>query len=229
MVPDKELICGVVPAFNERKRIEQTIRQTLPYVDRLVVVDDGSQDETFPLASTVHDPKLHVVRHRVNLGKGAALKTGCEAARRLGATIIVTLDGDGQHPPQHVPEIVSLLRENNYEIVFTVRSGGDRMPFVRRVGNTVLNQVAFFLFRLRLRDIWCGFRVFRTEIVPRVLWKKTDYSGEIEMALKVGHQRLRYGEFIIPTIYHDANKGVTIFNGLKLLCQMIIWRLTLLR
>lgn len=217
-----------MPAYNEKKHIHDTIVNTLPFVDMLVVVDDGSRDETFAIASSIHDPKLHVLRHRVNFGKGTALKTGCEAAKQLGAQVIATLDGDGQHPPQYLPEVVSHLEKGDYQIVFTVRNGGDKMPFVRRVGNTVLNQVAFLLFRLRLRDIWCGFRVFRVDILPKILWKKTDYSGEIEMALKVGHQKIRYGEFVIPTIYNDASKGVTILDGLKLLGQMVVWRITLL-
>lgn len=221
------MLCAVIPAYNEERYIADVIRGTLPYVDRLVVVDDGSSDRTLALARSVIDPKLTVLRHRVNLGKGAGLKTGCLAATRLGASVIVTLDADGQHPPEHIPGAVRLLTEGGYDVVFSIRSGGDRMPTVRRLGNWVLNTTASLLFHLRLRDMWCGFRVFQASVLPRMAWRRSDYSGEIEMALRAGYNGLRYSEYVIPTVYHDAAKGVTVLHGLKLLGQMIIWRLTL--
>ena len=216
----------IIPAHNEEKRIGLVIESSKALVDVVIVVDDGSIDET-TIAAKKFGGNVLVLRHQVNLGKGAALKTGCQAALRLGAEIIVTIDGDGQHPPQFIPQVIKYLKENNLDFVFTVRQGGDKMPLVRRVGNFTLNAVAYRLFNLKLRDIWCGFRVFRADCLPKVNWRKSDYSGEIQMALKVGRNGLRYGEFIIPTIYNDKFKGLHILHGLKLLAQMIVWRIIL--
>ncbi len=221
------MVTAVIPAYNEAKHIKDTALLTLPYVDRVIVVNDGSRDETQKMLGEISDPRLTTLRHRTNLGKGSALKTGCEAAKRLGAEIIVTLDGDGQHPPEHIPAMLKQMATQNLDVLFSVRKGGDSMPLVRRAGNRTLNLVAHYLFQLQLQDMWCGFRALRVSCLPKIAWRKRDYSGEIEMALKVGRNDLRHGEYTIPTVYHDATKGVTILNGLKLLCQMVIWRITL--
>lgn len=220
-------VIAVMPAYNEEKHIHDTVSKTIPYVDHLIVINDGSRDATQAVLKKIDDPRLTVLQHRANLGKGSALKTGCEAAKKLGAEIIVTLDADGQHPPEYIPAMLEFMRAHNLEVIFSVRNGGDRMPLVRRLGNRTLNLMAHYLFHLHLQDMWCGFRALRTEILPKITWRKRDYSGEIEMALRVGRNGLRHGEYTIPTVYHDATKGVTIFHGLKLLCQMLIWRVTL--
>ncbi len=221
------MVVAVIPAYNEAKHIKDTVLHTLSYADWVIVINDGSRDETQKILEEISDPRLAVLRHRTNLGKGSALKTGCEAAKRIGADIIVTLDGDGQHPPEHIPAMIEQMKTQKLDVLFSVRKGGDHMPFVRRVGNRTLNLFAQYLFRLRLQDIWCGFRALRVSCLPKIAWRKRDYSGEIEMALRVGRNGLRHGEYTIPTVYHDTTKGVTILNGLKLLCQMCIWRITL--
>ena len=216
----------VIPAYNEAAHISIVLEKAKKYIDIIIVVDDGSKDQTWKILKCASGNVIPL-RHRVNLGKGAALKTGCEAARRLGAEIIVTIDADGQHPPEYIPAILDYMKSKNLDVVFSVRDGGDKMPIVRMLGNRVLNLMAHNLFNLRLRDIWCGFRAFKTSCLPKISWNKCDYSGEIQMALKVGQSKLAYGEYIIPTIYSDTAKGVSIVHGLKLLFQMLIWRITL--
>jgi glycosyltransferase involved in cell wall biosynthesis len=149
------------------------------------------------------------------------------AAVRLGAEIIVTMDADGQHLPEYIPRLVSTMRAQELDFLFTERIHGDRMPFVRRAGNYAVNKVAFHLFNLRTRDVWCGFRAFRASCLPKIMWHARDYSGEVQMALAVGRSGLSYGAFPIPIIYDmSATKGVHILHGLKLLLQMVIWRIT---
>jgi len=222
-------IAIVIPAYNEEKHIATLLEKVKKFGDIVIVVDDGSRDRTSSLCQQFQQGEndIFCLRHRVNLGKGAALKTGCLAAKKLGAEIIVTIDGDGQHPSNIIPEVVQYLLNNKLDIVFTFRQGGDKMPLIRHLGNGALNFVAKTLFRLKLRDIWCGFRAFRTECLEKISWQKCDYSGEIQMALQAARQRLSYGEYLIPTIYNDRFKGVHILHGLKVLFQMFIWRFTL--
>ncbi len=214
----------VIPAYNETGAIGGVIKSAKRFVDKVITVDDGSSDGTYERAREAGRENI-VLRHKINLGKGAALKTGCRAAVKLGAKIIVTIDSDGQHPPEHIPEMLKKMRENNWQVVFSVRQGGDKMPLVRFLGNYTLNKTAQLLFNLNLRDMWCGFRAIRADCLPLVDWRENDYSGEVQMALKVGLSGLSYGEHIIPTVYSDEFKGVTIINGLKLLAQMFIWRI----
>jgi len=220
-------IALVIPVHNEGQRIIDLIKNARQYVDQVIIVDDGSSDRTTQHICELNDSKIIVLRHWVNLGKGSALKTGCLAAAKMGIGTIVTMDGDGQHPPEHIPRLLATMERNNWQVVFSVREGGDKMPLVRYLGNYALNSVARYLFNLNLRDVWCGFRALRTECLPLINWRCTDYSGEIQMALKVGQSGLRYGEYVIPTVYEDEFKGVTIIHGLKLLVQMIIWRIRL--
>jgi len=219
-----KMVVVVVPAHNEESNIRKVVEESSKHADRVIVIDDGSADRTSEEAQ-LGSRKVIVLRHRVNLGKGAALKTGCQAAVALAADIIVTIDGDGQHPVEHIPLMVKEMMANNWQVVFSVRQGGDRMPLVRLWGNYFLNLVARNFFNLKLRDMWCGFRAIRADVLPVIDWQNSDYSGEIQMALMVGRSGLAYGEYIIPTVYSDRFRGVSIFHGLKLLAQMVIWRI----
>ncbi len=219
-------IAVVIPAYNEGHGIASVALEAARYAEFVIVVDDGSGDDTWEAVKGLGRP-IYPVRHRINMGKGSALKTGCAAAVRLGAEIAVMMDADGQHPPKYIPRLLTHMREKNLDFVFTERVGGDRMPFVRRAGNWAVNTAAFHLFGLRTNDVWCGFRAFRLSCLPRVAWRARDYSGEVQMALSVALNRIPYGTYPIPTIYEAGTaKGVHILHGLKLLGQMAVWRIT---
>ncbi len=217
-------IAVVIPAYNESARVVAVALGAARHAEFVIVVDDGSRDGTWKALADLPRP-VYVLRHRVNMGKGAALMTGCAAALRLGAEILVTMDADGQHPPEYIPRIIRHMREKNLDFVFTERMAGNQMPFVRRAGNYVINKTALHLFGLRTNDVWCGFRAVRASCLPRVMWRARDYSGEVQMALAVGRSGMSYGSYPIPTIYDaGAAKGVHILHGLKLLAQMAVWR-----
>lgn len=218
-------IAVVIPAYNEERRVGRVAQEAACYAEFVIVVDDGSRDGTWRALSNLPRP-VYAVRHLVNMGKGAALKTGCAVAVRFHAEIIITLDADGQHPPEYIPRLIDYLRARNLDFVFTERTGGDAMSLTRRAGNYAVNRAALYLFNLRTRDVWCGFRAFRASCLPKIMWRSSDYSGEIQMAVAVGRSGLRYGAYPIPTIYDTgAVKGVHILHGLKLLLQMAIWRI----
>lgn len=219
-------IAVVIPAHNEERHVAKVAEAAARYAEFVIVVDDGSRDGTWRTICALPRP-VYAVRHLVNRGKGAALKTGCAAALRLRAELIVTMDADGQHLPEYIPRIIRHMRSNGLDFVFTERTGGDAMPFIRRAGNHAINKAAFWLFNLRTRDVWCGFRAFRASCLPKIMWRARGYSGEVQMALAVGNNGLRYGSCPIPTVYDmGTTKGVHILHGLKLLLQMVIWRIT---
>ena len=202
-------------------------REAACHAEFVIIVDDGSHDGTWDAIKGLSRP-IYPLRHCINMGKASALKTGCAVAVRLGAEIIVMMDADGQHPPEYIPRLIAHMREKNIDFVFTERVNGDRMPFIRRMGNYAVNTAAFRFFGLRTRDLWCGFRAMRASCLPRVMWHARDYSGEVQMALAVGRRGIPYGTYPIPTIYEaGASKGVHILHGLKLLVQMAVWRITL--
>ena len=218
-------IAVVIPAYNEAARIVGVAREAARHAEFVIVVDDGSQDGTWSAIKALPSPVISV-RHPINMGKASALKTGCAAALRLGAEIIVMMDADGQHPPSYIPRLVGYMREHRLDFVFTERAGGDHMPLIRRAGNYTINKTALYLYGLRTNDVWCGFRAVRAACLPRIMWRARDYSGEIQMALAVGRSGMSYGAYPIPAIYDAGEtKGVHILHGLKLLAQMAVWRI----
>lgn len=216
----------VIPAYNEQSRIGKVAREATAHADQVLVIDDGSDDRTAE-AARAGGNGVAVLRHRINLGKGAALKTGCLAALRLGADIVVMMDGDGQHPPEYISRMTAAMMADDLDAVFCFRKGGDSMPLIRRTGNQLIRILAAVLFNIYLRDLWCGLRAVKAKTLSAVDWQASDYSGEVQMILRIGGRELKYREMEIPAIYNDRFKGVMILDGLKLLARMIIWRIRL--
>ncbi len=220
----KELIFVVIPSYNEEHRLPETVRKLKKFhpLSQVIVVDDGSRKEIRKFL-----PKdVLVARHRVNLGKGMALRTGCELAVKKKADIVILMDADGQHDPKEIPEFIKKIK-SGYQIVFGARYVGEGMPAWRLLGNRFLNYYAGFLFGLRLHDIWCGYRAFRTDIYKKILWNSCNYSSDVELAVRAGKNRLRHTEHFVGTIYHEKGSvtGTTLQDGLKLLLDLSVWRL----
>lgn len=213
----------VVPVYNEGEALAPLLARVAGYVppERIVVVDDGSS----PALDRDSLAPARVLRHRINLGKGMALKTGCEYAVSRKADAIVLMDGDGQHEPAEIPRLIEALE--NVDIVFAARTLGRDMPSVRRLGNKLLKRSANLLYRVELQDIWCGYRAFRAECFSRISWNAADYAVDVEMAIRAMKNGLTYREVPIDTIYHDAYKGVTVLDGLQLLLRLLRWKFSL--
>ncbi len=150
----------LVPAFNEEDCIEQFLQDlvlALKDTDRkyeIIVIDDGSTDRTYSIASKFHDIK--VVRHPYNKGYGASVKTGVQEAKE---ETIVTIDADGQHDPVHILEMLKLMGE--YDLVAGARHG-----FIsgrRGFGNKFFCWLATYLSNIKVPDLTCGLRVFTKE------------------------------------------------------------------
>ena len=211
----------VIPIYNEGKHIQKVISETRKYVDNIVVVDDGSKDNTKETLKEIQE--ITVLTHIVNLWKGSALKTGCEYAKKEGANKIVVLDGDGQHDPKEIPYFLNKL--DNHDIVFGCRKRSNVMPFVFRFGNWFLTKTIENLFKIKLNDTQGGYRAFTVDAYDKIKWQSTDYSVESEMIANTGKAGLNYTEISIETIYNDKYKGTTIIDGFKIFLKMINWRL----
>lgn len=213
----------VISAFNEGERIIEVIKNVLKYKKGfVVVVDDGSYDNTQALLKKnfVKDSRVTLLRHIVNLGKGAAMKTGAEEAWRLGASAVVFIDGDGQHDPKYLSQFEKLL--GKYGLVFSYRQI-QKMPLVRKCGNIIVREVIKILFNIRRRDLLCGFMAMDRFVYSEILWQTSGYGVETEIATKVGRKRLDFGEILIDTVYIDKYKGVTIIDAIKILMSIPVW------
>lgn len=216
----------MIPARNEARHIGQVLAGLEPEVQGLpvvaMVVDDGSSDHT---ADHARAQGARVVSHAINLGKGAALKTGCEAIIAAGCDVLVFMDADGQHRPRDLPRMVSPLLAGQADLVLARRRFTRDMPATMRLGNWGLSRLFRLLFGVTFKDTQCGLRAFTAAAYPKLDWIATDYAVETEMLVKAARARLRTVEVDIETIYHDAYKGTTVIDGMRILGNMIRWRI----
>jgi glycosyltransferase involved in cell wall biosynthesis len=215
----------VIPARNEARRLPAVLEgirsmSGLPLL-RVVVIDDGSTDQTSQVA---RQAGALVARHRINLGKGAALLTGVELAVWTGAPWILCMDADGQHLASDIPLLLEPLAQGA-ELVCGYRRFSRSMPGTARFGNVLLSAAVARLFGFHIRDTQCGMRAFRADVVERIRWRATDYAVETEMLVAAARAHLRVAEVQISTVYHDRYKGTTALDGVKILAKMLQWRL----
>ena len=209
----------VIPAYNEAKRIGPVLRGVKKFTKNTLVVDDGSKDKTAEMAQK---EGVKVIRHRLNLGKGAGMNTGVETAFDLGAEAIILLDADGQHDPKHLPEFIKKIDEG-HDIVFGSRNLSFGVPLVRYLGNKFGSVLISLLFGIYRSDLLCGYIAFTEKAYLKIKWDSSRYGVETEIVARTGKNRLKYSEIPIATIYKDKYKGVTIFDAIGILFNIPRW------
>lgn len=210
----------VIPAYNEEKNITKVINKTKEFIQNIIVVDDGSKDHTSEQAKSCG---VIVLKHKINLGKGAALKTGCDYAIQQGAERIIAMDSDGQHDPKEIPEFLAALE--NRDIVFGYRKRTQAMPFILKFGNGFINSTLQILYHIKIKDSQSGYRAFTAPAYQKIRWEASDYYLETEMITKASKHRLRYTQIPIETIYADRYKGTTVLDGVKIILKIVTARL----
>jgi len=185
----------VIPAFNEEETIVRVVCETKRYVDHVIVVDDGSADETFVEAQ---EAGALVLAHRKNRGKGEALRTGFKRALELGADVIVTLDADAQHDPNEIPKLLLPITEARADVVVGSRVK-QSMPWIRRLSNALATMCLRFL-GLKLLDTQCGFRAWTSKALETVQTQAPRYVAESAMLVQAHKKGFRIVGVPITTI-----------------------------
>lgn len=213
----------ILPMYNEALYIGAVLSKIQKFTNQIVVVDDGSTDQA---ALLVKQTGSQVLIHSVNLGKGAALKTGCEYAfDHLKAEKVVILDSDDQHDPSFIPHFFQKLDQT--PIVLGTRQMDRHMPILRRLGNRLLSWLVQLLFGTYIPDILSGYKAFTKSAYKKVSWESTAYGVETEISIRIAQQKIPFSVVHIPTIYHDFNRGMTLFDTFEIIAQIISWRFTL--
>jgi glycosyltransferase involved in cell wall biosynthesis len=213
----------ILPCYNEEINISNVLKdiENLRLEKNIIVIDDGSFDKTYDLVKD-NFKNVILLKHKVNLGKGAALKTGCLVAIKLGAENIILMDSDGQHSSKFISEIIRKLENENFDIVFGSRIIDIRkMPIAPYLGNKILTFITNLFFGSNLKDSQSGFRGFKSSAYERLDWNSVDYSVENEIIYNAYKNKLKCGEIFIDTIYKDNYKGTTPFDGIKILLNII--------
>ncbi len=223
---DSHRLFAVIPAFQEESRIAETVRSVRPYVDGIIVVDDGSEDAT---ARRAEAEGVTVVRHIVNRGQGAALRTGTDAALRLGATLIVHVDADGQHDPAFLPALVEPLRRGDSDVVFGSRFLGEDavgMPVSRKAllsAARTFNALIVGVPR-KVTDPQSGFRAMTSDAATSVLFEQDRMAHCSEILRLVTRSPLRWAEVPVRVIYSQESlqKGQKPWHAFRIVWQLFI-------
>lgn len=213
---------AVIPAYNEHERLQGVISEVRSYVDHIVIIDDGSDELLEKHIQT--DERVTLLRHIINLGKGAALKTGVVWAIENHFDAAVFIDADGQHDPKEVPTLLEPIIKGSADIVFGVRKFYGRMPFVARFGNMMLTKAMRILYRINVDDTQSGYRALRLSSFVKVSWLSPRYAVETEMIVNAGKHKVPFVQVPITTIYHDKYKGTTVVDGIRIMINLLAWR-----
>ncbi|HUE85538.1 MAG TPA: glycosyltransferase family 2 protein [Vicinamibacterales bacterium] len=197
------LVVALIPALNEAGTIRGVVEGVRPHVSAVVVVDDGSTDDTSALAEA---GGAVVLKHERVGGKGRAIRTGLEhVLAHTSAQYVLILDGDMQHLPEEAPRLIAAARAADADLVVGVRRfEPGAMPRSRYHANVIGSRALSSFVGVPLEDTQCGYRLFRTEMLRRMRLRATGYDIETEMLIKVGRLGGRIVQAPISAVYGGA-------------------------
>lgn len=220
MIKRAKIFC-VIPAYNEEENIAEIVRRVKPLVDKLVVVDDGSSDKTGELAEFSGAITL---RHILNRGQGAALRTGTEYAIKQEADIIVHFDADGQFLSADIKKLIAPIVAGQAQVVFGSRfldAGPQDMPgFKRYVIMPLARAVNKLFFNINLTDPQSGFRAMSRQAAEKINWRQDKMAHCSEIMFQVIKNKFTVKEVPITVIYRQF--GQNLYDGLKIIKDLFI-------
>ena len=219
----------VIPAYNEENGIEEIAERVLSVRENLqasgiedlelLVVDDGSADNTAGIAEKIEGVRL--IRHEKNKGYGAALKTGFSKAN---GELIGFLDADGTYPPEYFPKLCEKALNGSDLVIGTRLSGTDsKMPLTRRVGNFFFATLLTILGRQKVSDSASGMRVFKRSILERLYPLPDGLNLTPVMSTRAVHEGIQMTEVPIPYDERVGNSKLSVVRDGSLFLQSMVW------
>jgi len=219
----------IVPVFNEAATLERVLQRVLSQtcVQQVVVVDDASADGSAEVAGRfTGDPRVQLQRHRVNKGKGAAIRTGL---KEVTAPIVIVQDADLEYDPADYSRIIGPILEGRADAVYGVRgfSGGTAYSYWFVVGNRLVTTFTNVLFNCYIRDMETGFKAMRTELMRRLRLSGKRFDIEPEITARL--LRLGYRIHEVPIVYYartrEDGKKLTWMDGVRAVGTLVRLRL----
>ena len=215
-------ILACIPAYNEEAKIKEIILDVKKFVNEVVVCDDGSNDST---ATIAENSGSYVIRHNVNKGKGAAMKSLFNYALHSQADVIVTIDGDGQFLPSEIEKLCKPIISGESDIVIGYRFDDETdMPGYRKMGNKVLDHVSKAASDLPFRDTQSGFRAYSKKAIETIRFHNDGFVADSEILISAAENNLKIKEEKVKVIYSTGTKTSTqnpISHGSGVLINLI--------
>lgn len=212
--PDQRRLVVIIPAYNEDRFIGSVVIKARRYTDAVIVVDDGSSDETCEVAETAG---ARVIRHATNQGKGTSLNTGLQAARELEADAVVFMDGDGQHDPAEIPLLTGPVFEQGADIVIGSRflRRPNRAPLYRRLGQRVVTLLTNLTSGVPVTDSWSGFRALSRRAVSMIQFQESGWGIEPELQFQALAHGLKVVDVAVDMTYHEPAKRNPVLHATR--------------
>lgn len=192
-------LAAVIPAFDCGATISPVVAGALRHVGWVVVIDDGSRDDTAAQAAAAG---ATVRSLRRNSGKGAALRAGIDLALELGVQSVALLDGDGQHDPDDLPVLLAAWDLGLCDLLVGTRlQDARRIPRARFWTNYIGTRILTWMTGYELEDSQSGYRILSAELLRKLRLRSDDYAIESEMLIKAGRLGARLGHAPVRTIY----------------------------
>lgn len=221
-----KLLIGI-PAYNESSMIGKIVKSIPKKIDRIderdiLVVNDGSTDDTAKIASSVG---ASVLTHVLNRGLGGALKTIFAYARLNDYDLLVTFDADGQHLPQDIEKVINPILNQNKDVVIGTRwMKRNNAPFIRYIVNQCANIITYILFGIWSTDTQSGLRAFNKKAINKIKIVSDGMEVSSEFFKEIFRNKLSYGEIPIKAVYTEYSKvkGQKIDNAPEVFFQLIL-------
>ena len=200
---------ALIPCYNEEATIGSIVIKVKRHVDKVLVIDDGSQDDTAKIAKAAG---ADVITHKQNYGKSVAIKTGFKYAQEKNFDFVITIDGDGQHNADEIPAVLGDLMNNGHDITLGYRSGNTtEMPGWRKIGKRVLDYATSFGNGGYVTDSQCGFRAFNKKAVDGLVTNLNGdaFSVESEQLIRAHELGLGITEVDVSCKYKNLEKTST--------------------
>ena len=223
----------VIPVYNEADTILKVVKNIknskIDLEKEIIIVDDGSADETFKIIESIKDDMIKIYRHEKNQGKGAALKTGFSHA---SGDIVIIQDADLEYDPAEYSTLLDPIINHDADVVYGSRLSGGRPAriymFWHRVGNAVLTFLTNILYNTTITDMETGYKVFKKEVIKNIDIKSKDFTVEPELTAKVFKKKLKVYE--VPISYYGRSylegKKIRWHHGITAIWALIKYKFT---
>ncbi len=221
----------VIPAYNEREALAQTLAELEPYGYSIVVVDDGSAIPEIEYIRTPVSSPIWYLRHITNLGAGAAVQTGTEFALFKGASVIVHFDADGQHIASQIERLIEPIRQGTCDVVMGSRfiDTYDRklVPLKKRILLRAGIVVSWLFTGMWLTDTHNGFRALSRNAAKHIKLVENGYAHCTEILGQIRKSKVRYMEMPTTVRYtsHSVAKGQSMFNSVNIFIDLMVQKI----
>ena len=196
------MIIACMPAYNVENTISQVITESLKYVDRVIVCDDGSTDMTYEKAISTG---ATILKHNKNMGKGKALQTLFDYCKKISFDALITIDSDGQFLPIEIKSLVEPILKEKFDIVIGNRySNLEQMPKYRKIGNKMLDKITKMAAELPFSDTQSGFRSYSKKAIDEIKFETNGFGVDSEILIDAFHKGMKISETNVTVIYNTG-------------------------